>query len=236
MSATPLRKHHRFLNLLGQKFGRLEVIMLLPGTLNGSTPWMCRCDCGSFHYTTTGSLRSGNANSCGCIGREKTTARNYRHGQSKTPEYSTWNHMQMRCYNSNRPEFFNYGGRGIRVCDRWRYGEDGKSGFECFYADVGPRPSNLFSIERIDANGNYEPANVKWATRGEQALNKRRNRFLFHNGERILAAKLAEINGIGRGAFDNRVRVLGWDLERAAKTPVVRGANQSTYRSATREG
>jgi hypothetical protein len=96
---------------------------------------------------------------------------NRRH-RAANPEYGSWHSMIARCTNPRYDSFHDYGGRGITVCDRWRYGENGMSGFECFISDMGPRPSPNHSLDRIDPNGNYEPGSVRWATAKEQANNR----------------------------------------------------------------
>jgi hypothetical protein len=120
-----------------------------------------------------------------------------KHGHSpksgKSPEYSSYGAMISRCYNPNDPKFQQYGGRGITICDLWRFGDDTKTGFECFLEDVGerPLPKRIYSVDRIKNDRPYEPGNVKWSTRKEQAQN-RRNPSLTLEIKRSRAEKTAK--------------------------------------------
>jgi hypothetical protein len=161
------------IDITGQRFGRLVVLALhAPKNPNGLRYWVCTCDCGGQAITNTSRLISGETKSCGCLNRENTKIRSTKHGQNRrsgaTPVYRSWNQMLQRCYNPKTPRFEHYGGRGIRVCERWHL-------FVNFFEDMGPRPVS-HSIERIDVNGNYEPANCKWIPKAEQSKNQRRSK------------------------------------------------------------
>jgi len=129
---------------------------------------MCKCVCGTIRDVQAGNLVHGTTHGCGCTRRSG----NIKHGLSKTPEHVAWKNMNGRCHNANRPDYIDYGGRGIVVCDRWR----GEHGFENFLADVGHKPSPEHSLDRKENDGNYEPNNCHWATRQEQVLNRRKSR------------------------------------------------------------
>jgi len=160
------------LDLKGKRFGRLVVIRY-EKMKNGNSCWRCLCDCGRKISVQGRSLGAGNTRSCGCLASELSSARVLRkppgllHGGTYTPEYRVWAHMKQRCTNSKLKEWKNYGGRGIRVCVRWR------ESFAAFLSDIGPRPAGK-SIDRYPNNdGNYEPGNCRWATPLEQGRNKR---------------------------------------------------------------
>ena len=127
-------------------------------------------------------------------------------------EYSSWEAMQNRCYRPQARGFANYGGRGITVCDAWR------ESFERFALDMGPRPAG-HSLERIDNSGHYNPANCRWATRTEQARNRRNSRVLTHMGETLTLAEWAQRTGMAWHTLYNRV-ASGWGDTRALTEPV----------------
>lgn len=151
----------------GQTFGRLTVIGRADFNINEQATWECRCECGKVRYIPGSWLRIGKTRSCGCLRSEITSARKRTHGASNTLLYGVWLSMKRRCDCPTLKGFKDYGGRGIRVCERW------KVSFEAFAADVGPRPSERHTLDRVNNDGDYEPSNVRWATWEEQAVNRR---------------------------------------------------------------
>ena len=131
----------------------------------------------------------------------------------KSPEYGIWCDIKKRCHTQSSHAYADYGGRGIRVCERWR------TDFAQFFADMGPRPSADRQIDRIDNDGNYEPGNCRWATRIEQARNKRNNVFLTHWGRRLTIAEWAEETGFTDKQIQSRLK-LGWSHRRALTEPL----------------
>ena len=156
-------------DLTGQRFGRLIAIEPIEERKDTHIIWRCLCDCGNECFVKSSRLINGATKSCGCFAREQSSKRATTHGISGTPIYKIWASIIYRCENPNCPAYKNYGGRGIKICERWR------KSFEAFYADVGDPPKGK-SFDRYPNNdGDYEPTNWRWATASEQVANSRPN-------------------------------------------------------------
>lgn len=177
---------------------------------------ICECKCGRVEAINYGNLLRGKSTGCrGCRGA-KISERTKQHGMSHTRVHEIWWGIVVRCTYPSRKCWKDYGGRGITICDRWR------NSFQAFLDDVGHPPTDQHSIDRIDCDGNYEPGNVRWATRLEQGANKRRNRRFQYKGREIGSRELSEITGIPAKTVAERARK-GWTAEQIAEIPVSGG-------------
>jgi hypothetical protein len=206
----------RKIDLNGMTFDRLLVIGEAPSrrTPSGQSiaQWECLCTCGGSTIVSTQDLRSGNTRSCGCL-RAEVGVVIQTHGKTRTPEYRAWQKMKGRCYDPNDISFPNYGGRGIRVCDRW------KDDPIAFMDDMGPRPGKGWSLDRIDSSSDYSPENCRWATRTTQNRNSRRNRVLTLRGVTKTLAEWSALSGTSAILIHKRIQ-LGWSEEDAVYKPV----------------
>jgi hypothetical protein len=217
-----------------QRFERLVVIKLLgEKSSDGHLQWLCICDCGKNRKVQQRCLLSGSTKSCGCFAKDKTIERlrntnpvqpKVVHGMYGTSEYKAWSSIKQRCLNPNNAQYFGYGGRGIKMCERW------KSSFKNFYEDIGDKPSPTRSLDRIDNEGNYScgkceeckengwNANCSWATPWEQAQNRRPNKFITFNNKTLTISEWANEFGVNYNLIWWRLN-RKWDVEKAITTP-----------------
>lgn len=197
------------LTVLGEQDGRPTPGNGVPRLL------ICKCDCGTVKAFPVSNVKRGLSKSCGCQRADRVSRAKTRHGQGAagrvTPEYRSWAHMIGRCERPTDRAFANYGGRGIKVCLRWR------SNFEAFYADMGPRPEG-HSIDRINVDGDYEPSNCRWADHGTQCRNKRANRMLAWQGRKVCLSDAARLAGLHRSTVERRLARGCSDKEALAPT------------------
>ena len=205
----------RVVDLTGQTFGRLTVVARIENGHGNRARWQCQCACGNRHDALGWDLREGGCRSCGCLrsellrstrkagagqgaARRRQAHRDRSGDRTSIPEYRIWRAMRLRCNSPSNPAYPYYGGRGVAVCDRWA------QSFDAFYADMGPRPSPRHSIDRIDNDGPYDPANCRWATPQEQARNRRSTTLLAHDGVVLSLAEWGRRIGIDQRTVRRR--------------------------------
>lgn len=157
-------------DLTGKRFGRLVALGPIRIDWKRSVVWRCRCDCGTEVSVSTRGLRPDRTRSCGCLTVESTIRRNTKHGMSHTSIHNTWKKLINRCTCPTNDSYKNYGARGISVCEAWRQSFDN---FHFYVAQLPHYGEKGYSIDRVNNDGNYEPGNMRWATRSEQSRNRR---------------------------------------------------------------
>jgi hypothetical protein len=203
------------INLVGQTFGRLEVVERAKNDPRDQARFVCKCQCGTVKTVTGRLLRSGNTTSCGCFMREQVSARRTKHGETIngwSPEFKAWSSMRARCKGSHPCQKY-WAERGIKVCERWQT-------YENFLADMGRKPSPKHSLDRIDVNGDYTPENCRWATRTEQANNTTKTKWVEFEGQQRPVCEVARVVGLKPATLYARVFKLGWPLDKAISHPV----------------
>lgn len=190
-------------DITGTRSGRL-VVDFLHTRGAGRLLWACRCDCGGSKVLPTNALIGKRKTlSCGCLQREAASQTRTTHGLTGTYLYRTWSQIIQRCTNPNNPAFQNYGGRGIKIDPVWR------ESFLAFKDAIGDRPSSAHSLDRVDNSGDYVPGNLRWASRTEQARNRRSNRLITANGVTRTLAEWIELSGMQPTTIERRLK-RGW--------------------------
>ena len=201
-----------------ETFGRLTTLgpkfRVNPNRGQSKTMQVCQCSCGKCDVYLRYNLANGHTQSCGCWAVDTVIERSTTHGDSKSREHIAWSSATKRCHNKNYWKYDRYGGRGIRVCDRWQ----GPMGYANFLADMGRKPSPKHTLDRIDVNGNYCPENCRWATQKEQCRNKENSKYLTAFGKIQCLSAWAEEYNITASLIHKRLR-RGWDVERAIALP-----------------
>lgn len=213
MDAKTKERPYEIINLSGQTFGRLTAIKVV-GRKHKEAVWLCQCQCGKTVQVVGSALRLGQSRSCGCLKLEEFSARTTTHGKSKTRLYNTYQAMKRRCYNPNVKRYEHYGGRGITICDEWL------NDFQAFYDwamanGYNPdAPRGECTIDRIDNDKGYSPANCRWVGTKAQERNKSNNHVVEFQGETHSITEWSEKTGIGVSTIIFRLKS-GWSVERA---------------------
>jgi len=183
-------------DLTGHIYGKLTVIY--EESTPTETKWHCKCECGKETTVLLTNLQKGATKSCGC------SKGNKKHGYSKSKdylsEYNTWCDIKQRCYNKNCSAYNRYGGRGIKMCDRWLHS------FENFLEDMGKKPNNKLTIERLNVNGDYCPENCVWETMKVQSRNRTNSVWHDYNGDKRLQTDWASFFGVDDSVIINHLK------------------------------
>lgn len=198
-------------DITGQRFGTWTALRRDGHIYGKQIAWLCQCECGTVRRVGSSLLRRGESKGCGCENHKALGQRALRHGKITHRLYDTWTAMHDRCRRPKHIAFPRYGGRGIKVCDRWQ-------DFSLFLADMEPSWQAGLTLDRIDNDGPYSPGNCRWSTVKTQMRNKSTNRLLTFDGATRPLSEWAEVIGISSNALQLRLHK-GWPIERALTTP-----------------
>ena len=198
------------LDLSGRKFGRLTAVGDAGADAKKRRRWLCVCECGKETTVVTSKLTTGHTRSCGCLLVDKNRELRQTHGHAtkgdRSLTYKSYTNMVTRCENQNAVNYDRYGGVGVSICERWRFGEGGKSGFECFLADMGERPSPQHSIDRRRSSIGYHPDNCRWVIGRVQVLNRGATVLIDVGGFDVPLIVACELAGVKYGTAWARLK------------------------------
>jgi hypothetical protein len=198
----------RFKDLTGMRFGKLVAVEPFKKSWCSKYFWKCECDCGKEISCLGSNLLRGNTSSCGCYKDEKIGDLRRSHGLPNTRIFKIWAGIRKRCNNPKCAAYKDYGGRGIKICERW-------DKFENFYEDMKDGYADNLSLDRFpNVNGDYEPGNCRWATTAEQNRNRRTNVIVEYNGVSKTLTEWQMVTGIRYSTISNRIKQ-GWSVEDA---------------------
>lgn len=201
-------------SLVGKTFGYLTVIKFAE-IRNHRSFWLCQCKCGNTILKRSDGLHD--YSSCMKCKAEKQKIRMTRHNETKTPLYQTWLGMRGRCNNPKHPDYIEYGGRGIKVCDEWN---NSYESFRDYVKTLSHYAEKGYTLDRIDVNGNYEQGNIRWASAKTQANNRRDNHIIEFNGLKLTLKQWSEKLNIPYSTLTNRINIYGWSEYDALTKPV----------------
>jgi len=203
----------KYNDLTGQKFGRLTVIKDVGRNKSHKVLWLCKCECGNTKIINGNSLKNGSTISCGCYQKERAKETQTTHGMEGTRIYRIWKNIKVRCLYPKAINYKWYGGRGIKICDKWLK-------FEGFYEDMYLTYKEGLSIDRINSDGNYCKENCKWSTKIEQANNQSNNFIITYNGYTDTLMNMCKKYKLEYKLVETRLNKLHWSIEKAFTTPV----------------
>lgn len=204
----------KFIDLIRQRFGKLTVVKQVGKDKWRQALWLCKCDFGNSKIICGNNLKNSHTKSCSCLRAEITKQRSIKHGHAqggKSKTYTTWKTITQRCTNPNHKYYDNYGGRGIKICKRWKK-------FENFLEDMGECPPG-YQIDRINNNKGYSKENCRWTTSKMNNRNRRDNHLEIYNGKTQCLANWAEEYKINYSTLLCRLNA-DWSIEKALTTPI----------------
>jgi hypothetical protein len=216
-----MANYNKLVNLTGKTIDRLKVIKFSHNDENDNRMWECLCSCGNIRFYTTGSLNGGSVKSCGCKSYEYKHGKIPRkHGMTNTRFYKIWKGAKYRCINPKNCLYKYYGGRGIKICDRWlKFDNFLNDMYQSYEEHIRICDENNTTIDRIDTNGDYCLENCKWSTWKEQGNNRKTNAFIKFNNINMTVTQWSDKLHINKSTILGRLHKYGWSVEKTLTTP-----------------